>query len=77
VSLSSLDVTQAGRYGMDLGSMGSSSLLGTEDEDIAAANHRVSLKGGESLLYAPEDGFTIPVPRFKDNISALRQLSDF
>ncbi len=77
VSLSSLDVTQAGRYGVDLGSMGSSLLLGTEDEDVAATNHCVSLKGGESQLYVPEDGFTIPVPRFKDDIAALRQLADF
>jgi hypothetical protein len=77
VSLSSLDVTRAGRYGIDLGSMGLSLLLGTEDEDVAAANHRVNLKGGESQLYAPEDGFTIPVPRFKNDLAALRQLTDF
>ena len=62
---------------MDLGSMGSSLLLGTEDEDLAAANHCMGLKGEEAQLYAPEDGFTIPVPRFKDNIAALRQFTDF
>jgi hypothetical protein len=77
VSLSSLDVTQAGGHGLDLGSAASSSLFGSEDEDIAAANHRVRLKGGETWLYAPEDCFTIPVPRFKDNIAALRQLTNF
>jgi hypothetical protein len=77
VLLSSLDVTQAGGHGLDLGSAALSSLFGSEDKDIAAANHCVGLKGGETWLYDLEDGFTIPVPRFKDDIAALRQLTDF
>ncbi len=48
VSLSSLDVMRAGGHGMDLGSAASSLLLGSEDEDVAAANRRVGLKGGET-----------------------------
>ncbi len=48
VSLSSLDVTRAGGHGMDLGSAASSLLLGSEDKDVAAANHCVDLKGGET-----------------------------
>jgi hypothetical protein len=48
VSLSSLDVMRAGGHGMDLGSAALSLLLGSEDKDVAAANHRVGLKGGET-----------------------------
>ncbi len=48
-----------------------------EDEDKAAANHWILIKLGTGHAYAPEDGLTTPVPRFKDNINALLQLTNF
>jgi hypothetical protein len=48
-----------------------------EDEDEAAANHRIMIKSGAGQAYAPEDGLTTPVPRFRDDINALIQLSNF
>jgi hypothetical protein len=44
---------------------------------MAWASHRLKLKGGYEGLYAPLDGFTTPVPRFKNDIAALMQLMDF
>ena len=32
---------------------------------------------GEAHPYAPNDGFTTPVPRFSDDIAALQQLTRF
>jgi hypothetical protein len=37
----------------------------------------MDLKGGNGHRYAPDDGVTIPVPQFKDDIRALMQLTDF
>jgi hypothetical protein len=48
-----------------------------EDEDEAAANHRIMIKSGAGHAYSPEDGLTTPVPRFRDDINALIQLSNF
>ena len=48
-----------------------------EGAEGAAANHRLVVKLGEEHVYAPEDGFTTPVPRFKDDINALIRLSNF
>jgi hypothetical protein len=76
-SLSSLDVTRAGRHGLDLSLAASYSADKAEDEDMARANHRVKKKMGKAHPYAPDDGFTTPVPRFKDDIAALRQLTRF
>ncbi len=50
---------------------------GVEDKDKAAANHRILIKSGASHTYAPEDGVTTPVPRFRDDINALLQLTNF
>jgi len=50
---------------------------GMEDEDAAAANHRIMIKSGAGHAYAPENGLTIPVPRFRDDINTLIQLSNF
>ncbi len=44
---------------------------------MARASHQLKLKGGYEGLNAPLDGFTTPVPRFKDDIAALMQLTDF
>jgi hypothetical protein len=76
-SVSSLDVLRAGAHGMDL-NMGAfySLLLGMEG-DKAAINHRLGVKLGNEHLYAPQDGFTKPVPRLKDDIQALQQLTKF
>ena len=46
-----------------------------DDEDVENAAHRVRLKTGNGHLHAPEDGFTTPVPRFRDDIAALIQLT--
>jgi hypothetical protein len=48
-----------------------------EDEDVAQASHHMRIKGGYGGLYAPEDGFTYPVPRFKTDTAAHMQLLDF
>jgi len=50
---------------------------GMEDEDEAAANHRIMIKSGIGHAYAPEDRLTTPVPRFRDDINTLIQLSNF
>ncbi len=50
---------------------------GAEDEDEAAANHRILIKLGAGHAYAPEDGLTTLVPRFRDNINPLLQLTNF
>ncbi len=50
---------------------------GVEDKDEAAASHRIMLKSCAGHAYAPEDGLTTPVPRFRDDIDALIQLSNF
>jgi hypothetical protein len=76
-SLSSIDVTRAGGHGLDL-SMAATYLANhSEDKDVAGENYRVRLKMGDSRVYAPDDGFMVPVTRFKDDIAALRQLTDF
>ncbi len=62
---------------MDLSLVASYSVERSEDEDVARASHRMRIKGGYGGLYAPEDGFTYPVPRFKTDIAALMRLSDF
>jgi hypothetical protein len=76
-SLSSIDVTQAGGHVMNLSMASTYSANHAKDKDVAGANHHVRLKVGDSRVYAPDDGFTVPVPRFKDNIAALQQLTDF
>jgi len=76
-SLGSLDVTRAGTHGLNLSMAASYSPNCGEDEDEAAANHRLAVKLGEEHVYAPEDGFTTPVPRFKDDINTLLRLSNF
>ncbi len=50
---------------------------GMEDEDKAAANHRIWIKSGAGHAYAPEDGQTTPVPRFREDINAFLQLTNF
>jgi hypothetical protein len=76
-SLTSLDATRAGMQGLDLDRAATYSPDFGEDEDKAAANHRLVVKLGEGHVYASTDGLTTPVPRFKDNINALLQLADF
>jgi hypothetical protein len=48
-----------------------------EDKDEAAANHRILIKSGAGHAYTPEDGLTTPVPRFRDDINTLLQLTNF
>ncbi len=76
-SMSSWDVTRAGCHGINLSLVASYSVEQSEDEDVARASHRMRLKGGSEGLYAPQDGFTHPVPRFKTDVAALMRLSDF
>ena len=44
-----------------------------EDKDEVAANHWILIKLGAGHSYAPEDGLTPPVPRFRDGINAFLQ----
>jgi hypothetical protein len=53
------------------------SLEELEDEDAARVHHRIGMKQGDAGLYVPTDGFTAPVPHFKDNLAALIQLANF
>jgi hypothetical protein len=78
-SLSSLDATRAGRYGIDLSLSASYLVEHVGDQDEAPANHQTNLKAGHDMMYAyaPVDGFTTPVRRFKDDIAALTRLTDF
>ncbi len=76
-SLSSLDATRAGQYGINLSLSASYSVEHAGDHDEAPANHWINLKAGHDMLYAPVDGFTTPVWHFKDDIAALTRLTDF
>ncbi len=76
-SLTSMDGTRAGAHGLNLDRAAMYSLAIAEDEDKAAVNHRLVTKLGEGHVYAPSDSRTTPPPRFKDNIEALGQLSNF
>jgi hypothetical protein len=51
--------------------------LGEGDKDEATAVHCLASKTGGAHAYAPMDSITTPVPRFKDDIEALLQLTDF
>ena len=55
----------------------SPSMTQVEDEDMARINYRVRVKRGNVGVYAPEDGLTSPVPRFKDDVGALLRLTNF
>jgi hypothetical protein len=76
-SVSSLDVSRAGAHGMDLNMGASYSPSLGMDEDEAAINRWLGVKLWSEHLYAPQDGFTKPVPRLKDDIQALQQLTKF
>jgi hypothetical protein len=76
-SMNSWDLTCAGGHGINLSLAASYSVERSEDEDVARASHRMRLKGDSEGLYAPQDGFTHPVPRFKTDVTALMRLSDF
>ena len=73
--LGSLDVTRVGAHGLDLNMAASYSPNCGKDKDEAVAELAVKL--GAEHVYAPEDEFTTPVPRFKDDINALLRLSNF
>ena len=75
--MSSLDITRAGRHGLDLSLAASYSADKAEDEDMAGANPRARKKVGKAHPYAPDDGFTTLVPRFRDDITALQKLTRF
>lgn len=76
-SLSSLDVTRAGGRGLNI-DFASTFMTGqVEDEDTAAANHRMCGKFGKEHVYAPADGMTSPVPRLRDDVAALLKLTAF
>ncbi len=51
--------------------------LGEGDKDEAAVDHRMASRSGLAHAYAPMNGVTTPVPRFKDDIDALLQLTNF
>ena len=76
-SLSSLDVSWAGAHSMDLNMSALYAPLLGMDKDKAGIDHRLGVKSGNKHLYAPQDGFTVAVPRLKGNIQALQQLTDF
>ncbi len=70
-------MTRAGAHGLDLGLAALFSATCGKDKDEAAVNHRLAVKLGEEHVYAPEDGFTTPVPWFKDDIRALLRLTNY
>jgi hypothetical protein len=51
--------------------------LEVKDEDVARAAHDLGMKTGGGDAYAPGNGLTVPVPRFKDDLAALIRLNDF
>jgi hypothetical protein len=76
-AISNLNISRARAHGLDLDmAVLYSPTLGT-DEDEAAADHQLVIKSGNKHLYAPGDGLTTPVPRLKDDVQALQQLTKF
>lgn len=75
-SLTSIDITRAGGYGMDLNHHSSYRPGVDEDEDAAAYLQRAEKKAGE-LRHVPESGSTPVVPRLADDLAALLRLTDF
>jgi hypothetical protein len=69
LSLSSLDVTRAGEHQRNLS-------LEVKDEDVARAAHHLGMKTGKRDAYAPGNGLSVPVPRFKDDLVALIRLTN-
>ena len=45
-------------------------------EDEAGLDHHMAARTGKPIAHAPADGVTTAVPRLKDDIAALRNLSD-
>jgi hypothetical protein len=70
LSVSSLDGTRARGHQLDLS-------LEDKDEEVARAAHHWGMKTGVGDAYAPGNGLTVPVPRFKDGLAALIRLTDF
>ena len=62
---------------MDLNMGASYSPLFGMDKDKAVIDHWLGVKLGNKHLYAPQDGFTKSVPRLKDDIQDLQQLTKF
>ena len=75
-SITSLDATRAGRHSLDLSLAASYLADKAEDKYMAGANHRVRARMGKYQVYAPGDGLTDPVPRFKDDLEALTRLTE-
>ncbi len=51
--------------------------LAVNDKDMAGVNHRLRGRMGKGHGYAPSDGQTVSVPRFKDDLATLIRLTDF
>ncbi len=62
---------------MDLDKAASYATLSKGDEVKAAAVHQLLRKMGVAHAYTPMDGLTTPVPRFKEDIDTLLQLTNF
>jgi hypothetical protein len=76
-TVGTLDISMAGAHGMDMDTAALYSPTLGMDEDEAAVDHQLGIKLGNEHLYAPQDGFTTPVPRLRDKINALQQLTKF
>jgi hypothetical protein len=66
-----------GRKLKDDASVGVEEVTSAEDNDMAGLGHKVRKRGDYKVKHGPDDGFTTPVPRFRDDLDALTKLTSF
>ncbi len=59
----------------DDSSVGDEETTSAEDDDMAGLGHKVRKRGDYKVKHGPDDGFTTPVPRFRDDLEALTKLT--
>jgi len=74
-SFESLDVTRGGAHVLNLAMGAAYDPNKCEDEDEAAADHRLDRHFAKGRLYAPSTGVLSALPRLHTDLAALRKLS--
>ena len=75
-SLTSLDITRAGSHGLNLDKEATFSPTTSDPQEAAVVNHLLHRSTSSLPLHAPPSGLTPAVPRFLDDLKALKKLTD-